>query len=104
MSNKVKGRKLSPYEQRQADRKKAMRARAKERHEAWLKSRGRKVKSKSDVDPVTKKKTNKRTKVTEKDTKTTAFIKRGGALGWANRKRKRLRDKLKVATDAFKKG
>ncbi len=102
MANTKKGRKLSPYEQRQADRKKAMRDRARARHKAWKESRGKKVES--DVDPVTGRKTNKRTKVTEKDTKVSAFVKRGGALGWANRKRKRLSDKLKIATDAFRKG
>ena len=37
-----KGRKLSPYEQRQAERKEALRARAKKKHEAWKKERGRK--------------------------------------------------------------
>ena len=41
-STRVKGRKLSPYEQRQAERKEAMRARAKKKHEAWKASKGRK--------------------------------------------------------------
>ena len=41
-STRVKGRKLSPYEQRQAERKAALRARAKKKHEAWKKERGRK--------------------------------------------------------------
>ena len=41
-SKTVKGRKLSPYEQRQAERKEALRARAKKKHEAWKKERGRK--------------------------------------------------------------
>ena len=41
-STRVKGRKLSPYEQRQAERKEALRARAKKKHEAWKKERGRK--------------------------------------------------------------
>ena len=41
-STKVRGRKLSPYEQRQAERKAALRARAKKKHEAWKKERGRK--------------------------------------------------------------
>ena len=55
-------------------------------------------------DSVTGKKTTALTQVTDKDTKLTAGMKRGGALGWINRKRKRLGDKLKVATSAFKKG
>tara|TARA_R100000152_G_C6561539_1_gene32185 strand:+ start:52 stop:489 length:438 start_codon:yes stop_codon:yes gene_type:complete len=38
-SKKVRGRKLSPYEQKQADRKKAMQDRARARHEAWKESR-----------------------------------------------------------------
>ena len=41
-TTKVKGRKLSPYEQKQAERKAALRARAKKKHEAWKKERGRK--------------------------------------------------------------
>ena len=41
-STRVKGRKLSPYEQKQAERKAAMRERARKKHEAWKKERGRK--------------------------------------------------------------
>ena len=41
-TTKVKGRKLSPYEQKQAERKEALRARAKKKHEAWKASKGRK--------------------------------------------------------------
>ena len=63
-----------------------------------------KAQPKAKVDPVTKKKTNRFTEVTKKDTKTTAFMKRGGAAGWLNRKGRRLRDKLKVAGKAFRKG
>jgi len=80
-----------------------------QKHRKWKADRSKpkakaKPQSKAKVDPVTKKKTNKVTEVTSKDTKTTAFMKRGGGLGWLNRKRKRLGDKLKVATSAFKKG
>ena len=89
-----------------------------QRHRAWKESR-KKGKSKTPKKPeklsvfskkkgakdkVTGKKTTALTQVTDKDTKMTAFMKRGGATGWLNRKRKRLGDKLKVATSAFKKG
>ena len=59
---------------------------------------------KGSKDKVTGKKTTWATQVTDKDTKTTAFMKRGGVAGWVNRKGKRLRDKLKVAGSAFRKG
>ena len=79
------------------------------RHRAWKESRKKgtsKTTSKSQpkTDPVTKKKTNKYTEVTKKDTKLTTAMKRGGIVGFVNRKRKRLGDKLKVASSAFKKG
>ena len=88
------------------------------RHRAWKESR-KKGKSKTPKKPeklslfskkkgakdkVTGKKTTALTQVTDKDTKMTAFMKRGGIAGFVNRKRKRLGDKLKVATSAFKKG
>ena len=41
-SKTVRGRKLSPYEQKQADRKKAMQDRARARHKAWKESRKKK--------------------------------------------------------------
>ena len=41
-STKVKGRKLSPYEMKKAERIQAMKDRAKKRHEAWKKEKGRK--------------------------------------------------------------
>ena len=37
-----KGRKLSPYEMKQAERKKAMQDKARKRHEAWKKERAKK--------------------------------------------------------------
>ena len=39
---KRRGPKLSPYEQKQADRKKAMQDRARARHKAWKEERARK--------------------------------------------------------------
>ena len=41
-STKVRGRKLSPYEMKKAERIQAMKDRAKKKHEAWKKERGRK--------------------------------------------------------------
>lgn len=41
-TTRVKGRKLSPYEQKQAERKEAMRAKARARHKAWKESRKKK--------------------------------------------------------------
>ncbi len=41
-SKTVKGRKLSPYEARQAERKAAMQDRARARHKAWKEERARK--------------------------------------------------------------
>ena len=41
-STKVKGRKLSPYEMKKEARLQAMRDRARKKHEAWKKERGRK--------------------------------------------------------------
>ena len=46
-STKVKGRKLSPYEARQAERKAAMQDRARARHKAWKEERARKRKKSS---------------------------------------------------------
>ena len=77
-----------------------------QRHRAFKASRKKPKTQKTEAktDPVTKKKTNKYTEVTKKDTAATSFAKRGGVAGYLNRKRKRLGDKLKVATSAFRKG
>tara|TARA_R100000781_G_C3991387_1_gene97057 strand:- start:119 stop:505 length:387 start_codon:yes stop_codon:yes gene_type:complete len=78
--------------------------RRQDRREAKKKKKSTSSTSVKGTDKVTGKKNTRVTQVTKKDTKTTAFMKRGGAAGWLNRKRKRLSDKLKVASKAFKKG
>ena len=74
------------------------------RREDKRKAKKRKPTRVKGTDKVTGKKNTRATQVTKKDTKTTAFMKRGGVAGWVKRKGGRLRDKLKVAGSAFRKG